>query len=130
MDWGAVASVGLGGAIGSILRYLVTLAAFQRFGLVFPVGTFAVNLVGSYLIGVVAELAVTGAGGISREMRTFIVVGVLGGFTTFSSFSYDTLALVRNGSLPIAFAYAIGSVVLALAATLAGILSARLVVLH
>lgn len=130
MDWSSIASVGIGGALGSILRYAVAVWAVQRFGPGFPLGTFAVNIVGSYLIGAVAELSVGGDLGVTREVRTFLAVGVLGGFTTFSSFSNDTLVLVRDGATQLAAGYVVASVVLGLLAAYAGTVTARLIVAH
>lgn len=130
MGWGTIVSVGIGGAIGSILRFMLTYISVERFGPAFPIGTLSVNLVGSFLIGVIAELAITGNFGVSRETRTFITVGILGGFTTFSSFSYDTLVLVRDAGVPSALGYVAGSVVFGLLAAYAGVVIARFVILH
>src|SRR5947207_1050953 len=103
-----------GGALGSAVRYLVATAMADRFGAAFPWGTLTVNIAGSFLIGLVAPLA-DEAGAIGPQARVFIVVGILGGFTTFSSFSLETLHLIEQheivraalnvaGSLTIAFA--------------------------
>ncbi len=115
----------LGGAFGSVIRYLVQVLAVQRFGPGFPVGTFAINVLGSFLIGVVIELAQTRALGMTTELRTFLAVGVLGGFTTFSSFSFEALTLIRDGAPGLATAYALGSVALGVGAALAGVALAR-----
>jgi CrcB protein len=120
-----VAAVALGGALGSVIRYLVQIAAVQRFGPGFPAGTFAINVLGSFLIGVVIELAQTRALGMTTELRTFLAVGVLGGFTTFSSFSFEALTLIRDGAPGLATAYALGSVALGVGAALAGVALAR-----
>lgn len=108
-----------------MLRYLVQVAAVQRFGPGFPFGTFAINLLGSFMIGVVIELAQTRALGITTELRTFLAVGVLGGFTTFSSFAFETLTLVRDGAPGLATAYALGSVLLGVLAAVGGVALAR-----
>jgi CrcB protein len=127
IDWASVGSVAVGGAIGSVVRYLLSVAAIERFGPAFPYGTFAINVAGSFLIGIVAQLALSRAFGVSPEVRVFLAVGVLGGFTTFSSFSMEAVTLIRNGANVAALAYVAGSVVLGLLAAYAGVQSARLV---
>ncbi|MCX2726601.1 fluoride efflux transporter CrcB [Thermomicrobium sp. 4228-Ro] len=100
--------VALGGALGATLRYLVTAWVQQRVDF-FPWGTLVVNLLGSFLIGMVLELTVRGF--LSSQARLFLAVGLLGGFTTFSSLSWETLALVEDGDVLPALAYAGGSLV-------------------
>ncbi len=107
------------------MRFVVATLVAQRFGPGFPIGTFAINLAGSFAIGLIAELAVTRAG-FDPAVRTFLAVGVCGGFTTFSSFALETLNLIRDGSPGLAAGYALGSVTLGVAATIAGIAAARL----
>jgi fluoride exporter len=85
--------VALGGALGSVARYGVGVAAPRVLGTGFPWGTLVVNLVGSFLIALVMHLALTTAA-ISPSARLFLTTGVMGGFTTYSSFNYETLALV------------------------------------
>lgn len=89
--------VGLGGFAGSILRYAVSgyIQALTK-SVGFPYGTFAVNLVGCLLIGLFSQLA-EGRGAFTAETRAFILVGILGGFTTFSAFGNETLNLLREG---------------------------------
>ena len=108
------------------MRYLVATLATQRFGPGFPVGTFAINMSGSFAIGHIAELAVTRAFNLDPNVRTFFAVGVCGGFTTFSSFALETLNLIRDGSTGIAALYAAASVIFGVAAAIAGIATARL----
>jgi len=89
--------VALGGALGSVLRYLFgiwTQAISKSSG--FPYGTLAVNLIGCFVIGLLSQLAET-RGIFTPESRAFVFIGILGGFTTFSSFGNDTLNLARNG---------------------------------
>jgi CrcB protein len=89
--------VGLGGFIGSILRYLASGYVQQSTRSVdFPFGTLAVNVIGCFAIGFLAQLA-EGRGLFTSESRSFIFVGILGGFTTFSSFGNETLNLARDG---------------------------------
>ena len=88
-----VALVALGGAIGSVARYGVGALAAQLLGSAFPWGTLFVNLSGSFLIALVMHVALAGTA-ISLELRIFLTTGILGGFTTYSSFNYETLALI------------------------------------
>ena len=90
-----VAVVALGGALGSVARYGVGALAAHLFGAAFPWGTLTVNLTGSFLIALVMHVALTGTA-ISLEMRIFLTTGILGGFTTYSSFNYETLALLNT----------------------------------
>ena len=119
MRWPLVGLVFVGGGIGSVLRYLVALRMQREQAGMFPVATFAVNVVGCLLIGVLASF-----GGerlaLSSEARVFLVVGLLGGFTTFSSFSFDTLALVRERHYQQALWNVAGQVGLSLMAVWAG----------
>jgi CrcB protein len=107
--------VALGGALGSVARYGVGAAAAQLIGPGFPWGTLVVNLTGSFLIAAVMHVALTGTS-ISLEMRIFLTTGILGGFTTYSSFNYETLALLTSR------AYALAA--LNLAATVVGCMGA------
>ena len=86
----------LGGAIGSGARYLFSTAMSRVFGN-FPVGTLGVNVIGSFVISVVMAL-VLAKGAVAVDLRLFVVTGVLGGFTTYSSFNYETLHLVQSGA--------------------------------
>jgi CrcB protein len=90
--------IGLGGAIGSISRYVLSRMVYYSAGESFPYGTLAVNIIGCFLIGllmsVMQERLVT-----SPNYRYLLVIGLLGGFTTFSSFSYETFELMRMGSI-------------------------------
>jgi len=90
--------VGIGGALGSMARHGLNHIVHQRaLSSTFPLGVFLINIGGSIVIGVIAGALASGRLHLSYSARTFIVVGLLGGFTTFSSFSLDTLALVRDG---------------------------------
>lgn len=91
--------VGIGGFIGSVLRYLVS-GWVQHFSnsLDFPYGTLAVNLIGCFVIGILGELA-EARGILASETRLLVFIGLLGGFTTFSSFGNDTLNLARSGQM-------------------------------
>jgi CrcB protein len=113
-----------GGALGSGARYLVGTWAGQAFGPGFPWGTLAVNLVGSFLIGAIMVLGLE-TGALSTEMRIFLAVGVMGGFTTYSSFNHETLALAQRGQWGLAAAYVGVTVLGGWVAGLAGLLLAR-----
>lgn len=89
--------VGAGGFIGSVLRYLVG-GYFQGFAKSFPLGTLAVNVIGCFVIGLLAQLGES-RNLFTNETRAFIFIGILGGFTTFSSFGNETLNLMRNDQM-------------------------------
>ncbi|WAJ31442.1 fluoride efflux transporter CrcB [Jiella sp. R10] len=110
--------------MGSVARYLSTLAATRLFGSSFPWGTLFVNLLGSFLMGIVVEV-VARRFDASNELRLLLGTGVLGGFTTFSSFTLDAAMLAERGELALAFFYVAGSVLLGLAALFAGLALAR-----
>lgn len=96
--------VALGGALGSVLRYGLGAWVQGLWGPSFPYSTLLVNLLGSFLIGLVLRFSLEGI--LSGEGRLFLAVGVLGGFTTFSTFSYELLALVQGGEWAKALLYA------------------------
>lgn len=112
--------VGLGGLIGAVLRYLVSgwLHAAMR-TLAFPIGTLGVNVLGCLLIGLLGGLADNMAM-LSHSTRLFLLVGILGSFTTFSTFGYETLALMRDGQFGLALANVLLQVVVGLTAVWAG----------
>ena len=126
VSWAAVLSVGIGGGLGSIARYLVGLWALGRLPYPLPLGTLIVNVLGSFLIGLIAELAVLKAFGVTSEIRMLLVVGVLGGFTTFSSLALEMTVLVRGSEWAWVFIYSAGSVIVGLAAAFGGIALAKL----
>lgn len=114
--------VALGGAIGASLRFLASTAAIRLLGAGFPFGTAFVNVVGSFAMGVLfALVARKGASGLSL----FLMTGVLGGFTTFSAFSLDAVALWERGEMRLALIYIGVSVFLSLGALAAGLWIAR-----
>ena len=113
--------VGLGGALGSMARHFVNRAVHQRaLSSTFPLGIFLINIAGSFLIGFFAGVVSARRWHVPFELRTFVMVGVLGGFTTFSSFSFDTLALARDGHLDQALLNVAGQVGLSLLGVFAG----------
>ncbi|SEJ55061.1 camphor resistance protein CrcB [Pseudooceanicola nitratireducens] len=114
--------VALGGAIGASARYLTGVAALRLMGPGFPWGTLAVNVIGSFLMGAIvillAELS-------ANRIAPLLMTGLLGGFTTFSAFSLDAVTLWERGETMQAAAYVAASVVLSLAALMAGLFVAR-----
>jgi len=113
--------VALGGALGSVARYACSASAARWLGAGFPWGTLFVNVSGSFVIGVLAALVTTdGRPTLGPDARAFFIVGILGGFTTFSSFSLETLNLARSGALGAAAANAGLSLVSCLAAVWLG----------
>lgn len=111
--------VGLGSFIGGIGRYLVTILIQNRFLSTFPYGTMVVNIIGCFLIGVI--YGISDRGTMPSEWRIFLATGIMGGFTTFSSFSNDTVSMLRDSQYWAAFSYVAISVLIGLAATFSGI---------
>ena len=112
-------AIGAGSFIGGMGRYLLSQLIQTKSLTHFPVGTLVVNIVGCFLIGLVFGLAAKGD--ISPEWRLFLATGVLGGFTTFSAFSLETINLVQNGQIVQAIVYILASVLLGLLATFMGL---------
>lgn len=113
-----------GGGIGTVLRFCLALFVDTRLGVRFPWGTLAVNVLGCFTIGALVTLAET-RGSLSPGARLFLVSGVLGGFTTFSSFGMETWQLVEDGRTGVAALNAVGSVVAGLVAVATGVWLAR-----
>ena len=109
-----------------MLRYAVGSAFVQLFGPGFPWGTLFINVSGSFLIGVIAQAALTRSFGITSVARVFATAGVLGGYTTFSTFSLDAIVLIGDGAAPLAWLYVAGSVGAGILAAYAGQVVARL----
>ena len=116
--------VALGGAIGSVARFLVGKAALHIWGPNFPWGTMIVNIAGSFAIGLLAGLFAYMVNW-SQDMRNFAIVGVLGGFTTFSSFALDAFTLYERGSYGAAIFYVMGSLFISLISVAAGMAIVR-----
>lgn len=117
--------IGLGGFMGANARYLVQQWAAQLWGADFPYGTMLANVSGSFIIAFFLTLA-TGRLAVAPEIRLLVAVGFLGGFTTFSSFSFETFRLVEQSGWHAAAINFIGNTVLGLAGVVLGILLARL----
>lgn len=113
--------IGLGGIVGANARFVVSTWAANRYGAGFPYGTFIINLTGSFLMGVVLTVAVMRLEN-SASVRFAFATGFLGGYTTFSTFAYETVVLVRQGDLRPALVNSLGSVLLGGLAATAGVL--------
>jgi fluoride exporter len=125
IDVRVIAAVGVGAALGGILRLLVTQLVVARAGAGYGFyATLFINVSGSFLIGVVIEMAQTRAN-VSPLWRYFLATGILGGYTTFSTFSYEALSLATGGFAVTSLLYMLGSVGLGIAAAFGGIVSAR-----
>jgi fluoride exporter len=118
---GAWVAVAVGGAIGSVARFWLTGAMAALTGPRFPWGTLLINVLGSFVIGLVAGLTLTSDRvGMHPDIRIFLMTGVCGGFTTFSAFSLQTLELLQGGDVVPALGYAVGSVVFCVIGTWCG----------
>ncbi len=117
--------VGLGGATGAMLRYGFGLFVGRFHSGPFPLGTFGVNIIGSLIMGLLIGFLARTTPGFQTELRLFVAVGVLGGFTTFSSFSLDVVTLVERGQLVTASFYAIASLIVGVLALFIGLWFAR-----
>ncbi len=113
-----------GGALGAGARFIVNVACAQLLGPGFPWATLTVNVVGSFLMGLVVGFSGLLLGG-SALLRTFLATGILGGFTTFSAFSLDVVELVERRQPALAALYIGASVVISIAALWAGLTAAR-----
>jgi CrcB protein len=113
-------AIAVGGAVGALLRFAMSNGVYKLFGRDFPYGTLAVNVLGSLLIGVLFILLIEKLA-VAAEWRAGLLVGVLGAFTTFSTFSLETFTLIENGAFLKAGLNVFLSVVLCLAATWLGI---------
>lgn len=112
-----ILTIGVGSFLGGTLRYMLSQWVQLKTNTVFPYGTLSVNIVGCLVIGVVIGLAEKFQ--LSNEWKLFLTTGILGGFTTFSAFSIDTITLFKSGQMMMAFAYILASVALGLIATYA-----------
>lgn len=118
----------LGSALGGMARYGISGLVARRFGETFPWGTLTVNITGSFVIGLFGALtAADGALAGDIAARQFVIIGICGGYTTFSSFSLQTLALARDSEWPRAIANIVASVALCLLAVWAGFASGALI---
>jgi len=116
--------IAFGSAIGGVSRYVLGGAVQRMAGGTFPVGTLVVNITGSFLLGAILRYAID-TPGLTPEVRALLTVGFCGGYTTFSTFSYETVALMEDGEWTRAATYLALSVLLSIAATVLGLIVAR-----
>jgi CrcB protein len=119
-----VIAIAGGGAIGALLRFWVSTGVYQLLGRGFPWGTLAVNVLGSFLMGLLFVLFLE-RGLVSTEVRAAVLVGLLGSFTTFSTFSMETLSLIEQADYLKALANAVSSLLICLLACWAGLVLGR-----
>lgn len=123
--------IAAGGALGAVFRHLVGSLAVRLFGSGFPIGTLTVNIVGSFLMGILIEwlaLKIQSPPSIgAQNLRLLLATGFLGGFTTFSAFSLETMLLWERGAVTLAAVYIAASVILSLAALAAGLALVRMI---
>lgn len=124
MNWSIVAAVAAGGALGSAARYVVSVVMQRSIGTGFPWWTISVNVIGSFVMGLLVT-AIALRWSMGQAGQAFLLVGVLGGFTTFSAFSLDVATLIERNATLAAGGYVLGSVVLSIAALFAGMATAR-----
>ena len=120
MQWGVVLMVALGGALGSLIRYFVAGAVQPAWWPGFPFGIFLVNITGGLVMGLITGLAALKLN-LTPEMRAFLTTGILGGYTTFSTFSLDSVLLIERGNYGSAAVYIVGSTLLSILALFAGL---------
>lgn len=119
-----ILAIAVGGGIGSVARYLLTLWCERMLGEDFPYGIFLANIIGSFAIGICFVFLLERAA-MPEIARSLLMVGFLGGFTTFSAFSLQTISMLQSGRWPEAMIYVFGSVLLSLFGAWAGIVLAR-----
>tara|TARA_R110002095_G_scaffold76520_2_gene65432 strand:+ start:874 stop:1251 length:378 start_codon:yes stop_codon:yes gene_type:complete len=122
-----IVAVAAGGAIGAVARFLVGRGMFHLMGPGFPWGTLTVNILGSFLIGLMVELFALRYS-LSHEWQGFIIIGILGGFTTFSAFSLEVGLMIEKGQISTAALYALGSMFVGVVALFAGLFAGRALV--
>jgi len=120
---GTLFAVGVGGGLGALARYFIA-GAIQPAGALFDWGILVVNVTGGLLMGLIVEASALKLS-LPPEVRTFLTVGILGGYTTFSTFSLDSVLLLQKGQYGLAAAYILASVILSIAALFVGLWIAR-----
>jgi CrcB protein len=117
-------AIAVGAATGGVSRYYLSVAVQQRLGTGFPWGTLLINVTGSLLLGFIMRYAIA-TPTMSAEVRALLTVGFCGGYTTFSTYSYETATMLEDGQYERAALYALGSMVVALIAVFCGFMLAR-----
>ncbi|MBT3348614.1 MAG: fluoride efflux transporter CrcB [Thiotrichales bacterium] len=120
-----IIAIAAGGAVGAVMRYILSNAIYSWLGRGFPWGTLTVNTVGSLLMGLLFVL-LTERLALGPQWRAFLVIGMLGAFTTFSTFSMETLNLIESGELLRAMLNMVGSVVICVGAAWLGVIIGRM----
>ena len=121
-----ILAVAAGGAIGAVARYLVMVLTGRLLGMGFPWGTLTVNVVGSFILGALVDIMAL-RWSVGQEMRAFLVVGVMGAFTTFSTFSLDVVTHAQRGEWAVTSIYVAASVALSIGGFLLGMATLRAV---
>lgn len=114
-----IGAIAAGGALGAVMRHLLNTGISSYLGESFPWGTLVVNVIGCFIMGVLVAVFAN-SWSPSQDFRAFLTVGVLGGFTTFSAFSLDTMLLWTQGNMGGAFAYVMASVIFSITAVFVG----------
>ena len=126
MNWTVLAAVAAGGAVGSAARYIVTVLIQRTFGTGFPWWTMSVNVTGSFIMGVIVT-SIALRWSVGQVGQAFLMIGILGGFTTFSAFSLDVATLVERNATAAAGGYVLTSVALSIGALFGGMALTRAV---
>lgn len=121
-----IAYILFGGAIGTYLRYAVSGYSYKLFDWIFPIGTLAVNLIGSFVIGLLWGMFESSS--LSPNIRVFLFIGILGGFTTFSSYMLETLNLYRDGEVKLAIFNLLANNIFGLVMVILGFFLSKLLV--
>ena len=119
MQWGILLAVAVGGGLGALLRYFAA-GAIQSAANPFPIGILVVNVTGGFIMGLIVALGALKLQ-LSPELRAFLTTGILGGYTTFSTFSLDSALLIERGAYGMAALYIAGSTLLSIFALFAGL---------
>lgn len=122
-----ILAIGAGGAIGAVLRHFVGMMFLHMMGANFPWGTISVNIIGSFIMGVLVTYFAL-VWNPSQELKAFLTVGLLGGFTTFSAFSLDVITLWERGASMAAMGYIMGSIMLSILALSFGMMMVRMLI--
>lgn len=118
--------IAVGSGIGGVLRYAMQNFMFRLYPFSFPLGTFSVNILGCFLIGILFALSERGTL-LNQDTKIFLITGICGGFTTFSTFSYDNYSLLRSGEFVHFLLYTLGSVLFGLLATYLGVILIKMI---